>query len=85
MRRILDNGNDMLKNSSGGVSNVADLARNMINLNAKWSNLNKRVEAKNKTYIQLGEYINELRRKLTRTKSLLKFRLSGIQVLFRSF
>ena len=59
---MLDNGNDMLKNATGGVSNVADLARNMININNKWSNLNRKVEFKNSLFGQLDEYINELRR-----------------------
>ena len=64
VKRILETGNEMLKNSTGGVSNVADLARSMININTKWSNLNKRVDSKNKLFTQLSEYANELRRKL---------------------
>ncbi len=64
VKRILETGNEMLKNSTGGVSNVADLARSMININTKWSNLNKRVDSKNKLFTQLSEYVNELRRKL---------------------
>ena len=52
----------MLKNSTGGISNVADLAKNMININTKWSNLNKKVDSKNKLFSQLSDYINELRR-----------------------
>lgn len=63
MKRILETGNEMLKNSTGGVSNVADLARSMININTKWSNLNKKVDSKNKLFTQLSEYVNELRRK----------------------
>jgi chromosome segregation ATPase len=63
VKRILETGNDMLKNSSGGVSNVADLARSMININTKWSNLNKKVDSKNKLFTQLNDYVNELRRK----------------------
>ena len=57
VKRVLDNGNEMLKSST----NVADLARNMININNKWSNLNRRVEFKNSLFTQLDEYINELR------------------------
>ena len=33
----------------------------MINLNTKWSNLNRKVEFKNSLFQQLDEYINELR------------------------
>ena len=54
----------MLKNSTGGISNVADLAKNMININTKWSNLNKKVDSKNKLFSQLSDYINELRRNI---------------------
>jgi hypothetical protein len=60
----LDTGNEMLKNSTGGIFNVADLAKNMININTKWSNLNKKVDSKNKLFIQLSDYINELRRNI---------------------
>ena len=64
VKRIIDTGNEMLKNSAGGVSNVADLARCLININNKWGNLNMKVDAKNKLFDQLSEYVNELRREL---------------------
>jgi hypothetical protein len=52
----------MLKNTSSGLANVNELAKNMININTKWSNLNKRIDAKNRLFAQLAEHINELRR-----------------------
>lgn len=64
VKRIIDTGNEMLKNSSGGVSSVADLARCLIEINNKWGNLNKKVDAKNNLYNQLSAYVNELRRNL---------------------
>jgi hypothetical protein len=64
VKRIIDIGNDMLKNSAGGVSNVADLARSLININNKWGNLNRKVDMKNKIYNQFSDCVNELRRKI---------------------
>jgi DNA repair exonuclease SbcCD ATPase subunit len=63
VKRILETGNEMLKTSTGGIANVADLARNMIAINTKWSNLHKKVDAKNRLFTQFSEQINELRRK----------------------
>jgi dystrophin len=65
VRRILDAGNDMLKsNSNSNLSNANELASSLSSLNGKWTNLNKRVEAKNRLFAQLAEYINELRQLL---------------------
>ena len=54
----------MLKNSTGGVSNVADLARSLININNKWNNLKKKLDSKNKLFNLLSENVNELKRML---------------------
>lgn len=72
VKRIIDTGNDMLKNSSGGVSNVADLARCLVNINNKWANLNMKVDAKNKLFDQLSEWVNDLRQLLHEEKNWLE-------------
>lgn len=64
IKNLLDTGNDMLKNTTSGLANVNELAKNMININTKWSNLNKRIDSKNRLFSQLAENINELRRML---------------------
>jgi len=64
VKRVIDTGNDMLKNSSGGVSNVAELAKCLININNKWGVLCQKVDSKNKFFDQMTDYVNELRRKL---------------------
>jgi DNA repair exonuclease SbcCD ATPase subunit len=72
--RCLEAGNEMLKNSSNNSSNgseanssipdLSELARNLSSINAKWANLNKRIEAKNKFFALMSEYVAELRRNL---------------------
>ena len=52
----------MLKNSTSSLSNAKELAKNLININSKWNNLNKKIDMKNRLFAQLGDYINELRR-----------------------
>ena len=52
----------MLKNSTS-TGNVADLARNMMNLNTKWTNFYKKADAKYKYIHELHEFIDELKRK----------------------
>jgi dystrophin len=61
VKRVLDNGNEMLKSASASVANVNELARNLMSINQKWSNLNKKIDVKNKLFAQLSDYINELR------------------------
>lgn len=63
VKKLLDAGNDMLKNSTSSLSNAKELAKNLININTKWTNLNKKIDAKNRLFAQLADYINELRRK----------------------
>jgi len=72
VKRIIDTGNDMLKNSSGGVSNVADLAKCLININNKWSILCQKVDLKNKFFDQMTDYVNELRQLLHEEKNWLE-------------
>lgn len=62
IKKLLDAGNDMLKNSTGSLSNAKELAKNLININTKWNNLNKKIDTKNRLFAQLADYINELRR-----------------------
>lgn len=65
IKKLLDAGNDMLKNSTSSLSNAKELAKNLININTKWNNLNKKIDAKNRLFAQLADYINELRRNKT--------------------
>jgi len=64
VKRVLDNGNEMLKSTSTSVANGNELARNLMSINQKWSHLNKKIDVKNQLFAQLSEYINELRRLL---------------------
>lgn len=73
VKKVIESGNEMLKNATSRVNNLAELAKNMTNLNTKWSHLDKKIDAKNKQFSQLGEYINELRRKMKFTISVLAF------------
>jgi hypothetical protein len=66
IKKLLDAGNEMLKNSTGGLSNAKELAKNLININTKWNNLNKKIDSKNRLFAQLADYINELRRKMNK-------------------
>ena len=59
INRILENGNEMLKNSEGDSSN---LARRLKSLNTKWSNLSKKCDDRNKIFTMLSQYVNELKR-----------------------
>ena len=59
VNRILESGNEILKNSSCDLS---DLARRLKNLNTKWANLSKKVDDRNKVFAILSQYINDLKR-----------------------
>lgn len=63
VKKLLDAGNDMIRNSTSSISNTKELAKNLINLNGKWTNLNVKIDAKNRLFAQLADHINELRRK----------------------
>jgi hypothetical protein len=63
IKNIFDTGNDLLKNSSS-TGTVADLARNMINLNTKWTNFYKKADLKYKYFNELNDLIIELKRKI---------------------
>lgn len=64
IKNLLDAGNDMLKSPTNSLSNVNELAKNMMSINTKWSNLNKKVDNKNRLFAQSADQINELRRNL---------------------
>lgn len=63
VKRVFDTGNDMLKNSNGTTGIAADLARNMINLNTKWSNLCKKADSKFKYFNDIAQMLSDLKRK----------------------
>lgn len=63
VKKIIENGNEMLKNSSTSINYISEFASKMVNFNSKWSNLKKMVDFKIKELNQLEEFINELRRK----------------------
>jgi ElaB/YqjD/DUF883 family membrane-anchored ribosome-binding protein len=71
VKRIFDNGNEMLKTSSGSGS-VADLARNLMNLNTKWSSLCKRVQMRVKMFNDIEELVGELKGTILKELSNLK-------------
>ncbi len=70
IKHIINTGNIMLKNST--VSNAADLARNMLNINTKWATFCKSADAKYRYFHEIQESYNELKREyrlLTPSKS----------------
>ena len=61
IKNIFNTGNELLKSStSTGI--VADLARNMMNLNTKWTNFYKKADYRYKYNHEINELIIELKR-----------------------
>lgn len=56
----------MIKNATGGIASITELANNMSNLNSNWTSLNQKIDSKLKEFAKLEGYISELRRKLTK-------------------
>ena len=65
VKKLIDTGNAILKESTNSITNATDLALILIGINTKWANLAKRVEAKNEFFTEMGECISELRRKFS--------------------
>lgn len=63
MKQLIENGNEMIKNATGGIASITELANNMSTLNSNWTALNQKIDSKLKEFIKLESYINELRRK----------------------
>lgn len=64
MKQCIENGNEMIKNGTGGIASITELANNMSNLNSNWTALNQKIDSKIKEFVKLEGYISELRRKL---------------------